>query len=307
MTKPEASDIAFILRTYVDPLGRDPDIEILNPDLRILLRDTLQHSPFHTFNSDWVIIVAPYEEIIHNWDLLERESKKVSSTDQESIARSDLILLLDTIQTSSGDEKLDAFLKIRSSHQARNIIEFQNLWTIFPPGTIVYGRPFLEEDELFIVQYNLGTWPQDAAKGTSPWKMRCWTYDWDGETFNRKSLDLGINKFDGPKPISSLTYRPFTPTYTPKYHELAERLLKRGEHFRTYCLKKPEAQMCDYSGDAIIFKKGLGSKLREDNNDERVFPAERLISVLWLTSLARIPRTRTPKISMKQKLGIQNT
>ena len=300
MTKPEESDLAFILRTYVESPGRIPDIEILNPNLRTLLRDTLQNSPFHTFNGDWVIIGAPYEEIIHNWDLLERESEKVFCTEKDNVARSDLKLLLDTIQLGSGDEKLDAYLKLRSSHQTKNIIEFQHLWTIFPPGTIVYGRPFLDEDELFIVQYNLNVWPHDAVKGgTSVWRMRCWTYDWNGETFNRKLLTLGINEFDGPKPISSLTYRPFTPAYIPKYHELAERLLKRGEQFRTYCLNQPGAQMFHYTGDATIFKRELGSRLREDNDGDWVFPAEHLTSLPWLTSLARISRTRTLKILVK--------
>ena len=73
-------------------------------------------------------------------------------------ARLDLGLLLDTLSSGSGDQKLDKYLKVRESSKEQKMT-FESLWTIFPPGTLVYGKVFQGQDQIFIVQGNVRPWP----------------------------------------------------------------------------------------------------------------------------------------------------
>lgn len=201
-------DYAFLLRKVISGDDAESELEIVGKELHDLLQEKLMHHPYHMILGD--TMSAPFEPLIQNWDKLERVASKPGKDEKDQIARSDLKLLLDTIKDGA-DSRLDDYFKIRDSLKASKSITYDTLWTIFPPGTLVYSAPFLKLDQIFIVHDNRRTWPMSSgsrSSKTSSWSLKCWTYDWNGTAFQRYGIDLFIEEFSGAKPISSLAVHP---------------------------------------------------------------------------------------------------
>lgn len=158
-----SDECAFLLRKVIGlDLKVECELELVGTELQSLLRDLLRHHPYHMIPGD--TMASPFEPLVQNWDLLEtaagEEGRKEGdrTAEQDQTARSDLKLLLDTIKEGT-DPKLDEYFKIRESLKTSKSITYEALWTIFPPGTLVFSAPFLRLDQIFIVQNNRRTWP----------------------------------------------------------------------------------------------------------------------------------------------------
>ncbi|OAG41850.1 hypothetical protein AYO21_03853 [Fonsecaea monophora] len=265
---------AFTLRKIVgDSEDDEGEIDIVDPNLWELLKGLLSHYPYHTFRGSPSTINSPYEALILNWDKLEQASKEEGGTDAEKQARSDLKLLLDTITSSSGDAKLDKYFKTRDSHRQQNCVTFDNLWTVFSPGSLVYGRPFQGQDQVFIVEDNFGAWPyfsDSARRDQAIWTLLAWTYDWNGNMFKRSLLRLDFEYFDGTKPITSLPYYPFD--LHEQQDTVRQNLIKQGVQFRSFCTATQGSRLFDYRGDALLIKKGFSGVQADDDTDDEPRP-----------------------------------
>ena len=254
---------AFVLRKNVETFSENNngELEIVSRDLWNLLKNLLSHCPDHTFQGDAVTIFSPYETLIFNWEKLETAAKVVSTDEKDRQARMDLKLLLDTISNGSGDPKLDKYFKIRDSNREQRSVAFDSLWTIFPPGELVYGRPCLGQDQIFIVRDNLRAWPRDESK-TATWSLECWTYDWDGKFFKRRLVRLDIESFESYKPIASLAFYPLD--HHPDSN-LKQRLVDRGYKYKRLCIAKQGSRMFDYAGNALFGKQGFSGISGDDD------------------------------------------
>ncbi|KAI5460478.1 hypothetical protein BGZ63DRAFT_464601 [Mariannaea sp. PMI_226] len=261
---------AFILRKYIDevkyPLfikGNASEIDITNLELWALLKENLSHHPYHIFRNSPVTLKSPYEAIVFHWDELRAEAEKATEDDVTKQARADLGLLLDTISGgSSGDEKLDRYFKMRPNYtkQQPGTIQFQDLWTVFRPGMLVYGRPFQNEDQVFIVKDHARAWPWRnnthlGDRDFAPWELEAWSYDWKNDTFRRIQFTLRFPYFDGHLPLTSLPFYPFN--LHPKHDVVREELIKRGKQFRSICKSNEGLRLFDYLGQSILEKKGF--------------------------------------------------
>lgn len=266
--KDESGNFAFILKKETNEKFPDDEdsseIDIVNPRLWDLLKKHLEDYPYHKFRGPSVTIDSPYEAIIFKWDILKKVSAEEPNDPEDRQAREDLGLLLDILSSgSSGDSKLDKYFKNQEAYLREYTVQFDDLWTIFPPGTLVYGKPFQGQDQLFIVQDNTRAWPEsgDRPPQLLPWQLRCWTYDWNGVKFQRTSFTLLFEQFEGYRPIESLAYRPFDPD---KNGDIKAKLIERGKIFRRLCTAKEEARLFEYEGDTIFGKKGFTGLVQGD-------------------------------------------
>lgn len=242
------------------------EIDIINPDLWDLLKGLLGHYPYHIFQGPPVTLESPYVPLVRYWEKLEQASEGKPKNDNDKQARSDLKLLLDTISTSSGDLKLDKYFKTRHFNEEQKAVTFESLWTIFTPGSLVYGKVFQEEDQVFIVLDSVMSWPnfQDhVLREKTFWKLSCWTYDWDGKKFKRRCLDLKFEHFDGHKPITSLPYYPFE--LNKQHAAIRNNLIEQGRKYKEFCTAIQGSRLFEYVGEAIFVQKGF-SGVQGDNN-----------------------------------------
>ncbi|KAI0853358.1 P-loop containing nucleoside triphosphate hydrolase protein [Daldinia vernicosa] len=271
-SKPDTSDLAFILRKTVhDKFSGEEDcseIDIINLGLWELLKEHLGDYPYHLFRASPVTIYSPYEPFIFKWGELEKAAAQDPKNEQDKQAREDLQTLLSILSGgSSGDAKLDKYFKTREVCLRESTIQFDDLWTIFPPGTLVYGKPFQNQDQVFIVQDNRRTWPErgDRPQQLLPWQLVCWTYDWTGEKFQRTGFTLLFEQFDGHRPITALPYYPFR--LHADYDSVKSKLIERGKLFRKYCLTKEGSRLFEYEGETIFEKKGFTGLVQADEDD----------------------------------------
>jgi hypothetical protein len=257
----------------VDDRGEDEnrgELEIADLGLWNLLKQLLSRYSYHLFHGSPSTINSPYEMIILNWDELQQAASETAKDDTDRQARSDLRLLLDTISTSSGDIRLDSYLKNRQALTQQQSVTFDNLWTIFVPGTLVYGKPFQGRDQVFVVQDNTTpriSWSEDS-RGMEErfWVLLAWTYDWDGKKFKRSSLRLEFEEFVGARPITALPYYPLK--YHDRFNDLKQELIERGKKFRAVCTTDADSRLYDYKGNALLVKEGLpGMRKLKDKED----------------------------------------
>jgi hypothetical protein len=257
-------------------------IDIKDPHLWDLLKSHLGWYPDHVFRGPPVTLHSPYEALVYSWDALKKAAKAEPANEDNKRARRDLELLLGVISGgSSGDIRLDNYFKARDVYRSNGMIAFQDLWTIFPPGTLVYGKPFQKQDQLFIVQGHTGcTWPEeDSTQQFYPWGMRCWMYDWTGDRFKRTSMKISIEVFEGHMPVTALPYFPFH--LHPDKVDVTAKLLKRGRAFRALCRAKEGGRMFDYHGPAIFDKKGFSGIQTDDVGHTHPVPLRCIHSRSW--------------------------
>ncbi|KAK3329966.1 hypothetical protein B0H66DRAFT_508811 [Apodospora peruviana] len=274
------SQYALVLRKYVfevdymaNPMQSRAEIDITNPNLWNLLKEKLGDYPYHLFRDAPVTLDSPYEPIVFRFDELLAEAAPTLPQDESETqkqAREDLKLLLETISGgSSGDEKLDKYFKMRHKYKSTKpeTIQFEDLWTIFPPGQLVYGRPFQNQHQVFIVKDNRGSWPsQDRrGRGFASWELDVWSYDWKDGSFCRTDFTLRFEDFDGHLPLISLPYFPFE--LHPDYEVVRTELVERGKLFRQVCKAKDGSRLFEYRGKAISEKKGLSGMKFDEEGD----------------------------------------
>ncbi|KAF7884770.1 uncharacterized protein EAF02_005106 [Botrytis sinoallii] len=238
---------AFILRKIIaDPdqnEGNYSQVEITSDGLWNLLKQILNHWLDHVFDGSPVLLYSLYEPLVLYWDDLNNAAEKEVEDAVEKQARADLKLLLETIGSGSGDAKLDKYLKSRKSNMDQRTVTYETLWTIFAPGTLVYGRFFQGEDQLFLVYESEWLWPLINARPRY-WELTVWSYDWNGRIFKQSPAILKIEAFEGQKAISSLSVFPL------KFHDDVEN------------------RMFDYGGPAIFEQRGFLNAQDDDDRDD---------------------------------------
>jgi hypothetical protein len=254
---------------------------------------------------DTLVLESPYAPLVFNWNLLWEaavlpEHEKQSEEDRQ--ARSDLHELLQTIKQGSGDDRLDSYLKVRDDLVKQKSITFEALWTIFPPGATVYSHPFFRndplQDQIFIVlQNSYWPWINEESEFRSikvKWPLTCFMYDHDGAQFTRTTVQLRIEPFEGPKPITSLSCFPFTAMEEDERKKIESRLMTRGLEFRRFCQATGNGRMFQYDGNAIFEQSGFRS-LQLSNDSE-------VCSWAWYRHSS--PRSLTGEIRLAPKTTI---
>ena len=146
----------------------------------------------------------------------------------------------------STTERLAALLE-------RHEITYDCLWALFKPNAIIYTACD-GTCKSRGVKFDFGE-ERKRTNGTEYFYMGCRYLDSDGKVFGEVSTALGIEKFRGSKPISSL--KAFPLSYHPKEKEMRVYLERCGRKF----LSLMNVHHCEYRGMAFIVKKNRPIKI----------------------------------------------
>ncbi|KAL9635582.1 MAG: hypothetical protein Q9164_003364 [Protoblastenia rupestris] len=222
------------------------------------------------------ILLLPYGPIIHNWtwlidvannnilnpavatlrkDLTQEDGLPAArasrpdhlmSTETLSGAMKDLGLLLEEAKAALELELY--FNKAREIQEKSKTITFRYLWTIFPPGELVYSlTSFIGKLQVFIVRENNEDALSHSKTGKPYWTLDCWTYDWDGSFFNRVPKDQPDDKDIEDGSQGKKTTR--------------QTLIERGKRYVELCLKARGKRIFDYDGEALSREEDLISSM----------------------------------------------
>ncbi|KAL8647692.1 MAG: hypothetical protein Q9210_005401 [Variospora velana] len=237
------------IRTYDESNRYErTDVEIRPGPLADILRDSLKHYPDFPLHDRLMSFSAPFNCFVHNWTKL--QAKADGDGDKQSTASKDLKQLLEHISATA---ELTPYFQ--DLHPAKNSkkINFQFLWTIFPPGCLIYSKPVMGEDQVLLLQLADENKLEDSGK--KGLILTCWAYDWNGETFNRVAYDLEIESFDDAKHINMLDHYPLE--YHRELKKVRSDLIERGKKYRNLCVPESGVQLFDYDGISIEDQKGI--------------------------------------------------
>ncbi|KAJ2991766.1 hypothetical protein NUW58_g2398 [Xylaria curta] len=251
-------------------LSSSSEVDVVFPELQKLLgRLTSKWG----WSEDVTQCASPYLPLVYSWDQAQKESIAIveGESDDEKQARNDLKELLRIISTSSGDVRLDRYFKDRQALLSEGTITHEALWTLFPPGTLIVGRPCNEESQIFVAESC-----DIFTRGDDTFELICYSFDWNGTVFSRVPFEIEIEAWGRDR--KSVTSLPFYPL---EFHEenglsreesiqkLKTRLIERGKKFVSCCIAEKGKQMFNYSNGGAYFHRG-GTLLQRTHTDSSI-------------------------------------
>ncbi|KAK3901240.1 ATPase family AAA domain-containing protein 3B [Staphylotrichum tortipilum] len=191
--------------------------------LRQLLADILAKYPGGPVDDvDSVEIEAPYHSLFYYRREIETEGLKRFAEDEEALSY--LTLLTNWIK---GHFELELAAHDRCISQPQHAIPYDKLWTLFPPGTIVYSK-LLGQNRAFRVAGNY----YDMSELNPALCIQTDYVDFNGDALGTRRLDLHVAKYPGNRQLNELDLLPID--MLDDAAEVKEELLARGRRFESY-------------------------------------------------------------------------
>ena len=222
---------------------------------------------------------APYYPLVYAWEQAQQEASKIIKDEphEKWQARSDLKEILKILSTSSGDLRLDQYFKERANLASEETITHATLWTLFPPGTLVLGRPCHDESQVFFVEACDG-----FVEETQPFKLVLYSFDWNGSAFSRVPFRMLITSWGGDR--KRIVELPFFPLIfyekegllrDDAIKELKDKLVERGRKYRKFCIAARGKQMFNYTDGVAYFNRQAGFLKDEEGDQDSDYSSRR--------------------------------
>jgi hypothetical protein len=196
----------------------------INPQpIRQLLYDVIGNYPSDPIDVDDVQIEAPYHALFYFREKLEVEGTKRFQEDQDEESLSQLKLLLSWVDTHF---ESDTAAHKRCVNGDVKAIGYDYLWTLFPPGTIIYSE-LLDQHRAFRVTENWYDYGELAGLG-----LKVKFIDFDGERLGTRKMELFIPKYGGTQDLKELPTMPLD--LLEDVETVREELSDRGRKFESY-------------------------------------------------------------------------
>lgn len=190
-------------------------LQVNSQHLKDILRTTIADYPGVSFQTQAVTIDAPYHSLFHYRH--EISSVRKDLTDEEAIAHLDLLIkfINETFKDTIADTE---------NHLEQGLVTYANLWTIFRPGSILYGQILGQPRAFILNSYAYSCQPPALQLNVN-------FVDFDGSTFGRRHTQLEIDAFSGAQKIRGFGAYPLS----MHADELAmkKRLTDRGRQFES--------------------------------------------------------------------------
>ncbi|KAF2970429.1 hypothetical protein GQX73_g3084 [Xylaria multiplex] len=222
--------------------GADPKytrLYVCPRPLRQLLKDVIGDYFDNPIKVDDVHIIKPYHCLFHYRKELEKIGRERFKKNE--VNNKYLSLLLEFIQDTFKHD-IKAYQECINS-KARSIA-YSSLWTLFPPGTIVY-RNSLDQDRAYsVVGFRLNTYPTCMVVSF---------VDSDGEVFHERREEYTFTPYTGTRDACDIQQFGCIPLdMHMKAEKLRKNLLNRGRKFERY----------------------LGHYLRDHHENDRIPPLD---------------------------------
>ena len=217
-------------------------LQINSQHLKDLLKKTIQDYPGVSFNTKEITIDKPYHVLFHYRHELEENGKEL---EWSSDAAQHLELLLDFI-----DEEFKDTIEETENLLEQGMINYEHLWTIFRPGSKIYG-PVLGQPRAFKLN--------NYAPSCNPPGLHLYAeyIDFDGEEMGTRGNTRFMHAFSGAQKISDLSTFPIE--WHPAKDTIQKDLTARGRQWEQIA----GTNFRYYKGIALDFTDG-GSRYNID-------------------------------------------
>lgn len=264
--KKEEGEFAFAYLTNEDEGGsyKGALIEVYDKKLHsIIKRCRAQIQPTYYRNGReelQTLFASPFEDIVWPYKSLELLAAEESDLDGETAE--DLRLLLKHVRE---DSSLTSHFEAKEKRPSR--IAWNYIWTLFPAGTEVVARPFLNTAQIFriqappyrsgansaIIQYDQNErWNYNGLRSVrETWCIKAWSYDYSGEDWMRVCHEFSIRRYEGERLINELECYPVDCDKNPE--DVMADCIQNGRLFAWLAPMKPPLRF-DYKDSMVIDK-----------------------------------------------------
>jgi hypothetical protein len=219
LTDSKRSSFALILHTQFDNgKGKLHSIVVQSPLIKEALKDILRDYPGIFLGKDPLTFEAPFRPIVHRWKALE----DACGQDVETEIGRHLKLFKSTLES-----ELQETFSVMRDFATQGAIEFEQLWTIFAPGSLVAS---VKEEIQCAFKVTKTKEYMSRSEGRKYFIIYCYYIDWDGTRFGRAPEMLVIPEFEGNASPSDLLVYPLE--NHPKKNSLMAMLIERGKRFQ---------------------------------------------------------------------------
>ncbi|KAK0619674.1 hypothetical protein B0T14DRAFT_519665 [Immersiella caudata] len=194
-------------------------LKIQSPLVRRILETVFEGYEGISTKLKELVHYAPFHEFYFRWHLFEKAYN--DETDGETKRHLDLLYPIISKEILPHIEAMEDYTK-------NDVITFDHLWAIFPPGMTVYSTVD-DRDRLFEVRKT--KYLKDFS-GNPYLSVSCRYIDTDGKRFGYMKDDLSIYEFSGVMKITELDVMPCH--LHPDNEEILSRLHDRGAKFESY-------------------------------------------------------------------------
>ena len=202
---------------------------------------------------------SPYTDILHHWDeLVEQtvvrdEQHSPGPNSESERARETREALADLLECIRTARELKDYFKTRDTNIAQQVTSFEYLWTFFPPGTKVVASPFMDTQQLFLVE---GLKKLSDRDNDEPyWQVQCIYLDFD-TSFDRRMISFKVKNFGDTKQLTTLECYPTS--FMDNEKEFLDFREEQGRKFQSFCFgKEGAAKLFSYEGSATSSGIGL--------------------------------------------------
>ncbi|KAH8879647.1 P-loop containing nucleoside triphosphate hydrolase protein [Thozetella sp. PMI_491] len=192
-------------------------IVIQSPLLKKVLDEVLNGYPGVTINLKRLVFAAPFKPFVHRWSEF---TKALNSDEHDAETKTHVKLLYDVLEHELKDV-ISAF----SDYTKNEVITYEHIWTILPPGATVFAEQFGRPIALKLQQGNYG----EHSRYGQCFVIKADRVDWDGTRFGFDTVQQVILPFAGTRPITDLEVYPIE--FHPDHEAVKAQLLERGRKF----------------------------------------------------------------------------
>ncbi|KAF3812163.1 hypothetical protein GCG54_00009848 [Colletotrichum gloeosporioides] len=209
-------------------------IDIRHAATRKVLIDVFQPYDGIVHYLKYLAFLAPFHQFFWRWEAFE---KAIADEEDEQVKK--ILIILRSIVK----RELAGAFAVSKELISHGMVTYDYLWTLFPPGELVYSDWRVDRDRLFVVQGH-GTNRMD------PNKLELWLnyVNYNSDDFGVAVQSESIPRFRGTRPINELGL------YPAKYHDdfdgVQKRLIERGRRFASLAGKHYKAYRPDRFDDS---------------------------------------------------------
>ncbi|KAK2728938.1 AAA family [Colletotrichum kahawae] len=204
-------------------------IDIRHAATRKVLIDVFKPYDGIVHDLKYLAFLAPFHQFFWRWEAFE----KAIADEEDKQVKKIMIILRSIIK-----RELAGAFAVSKELISHGMITYDYLWTLFPPGELIYSDWRMDGDRFFVLQ-------GQGINNTHPTAVNLWLsyVDCSGDDFGVAVQSETIPRFRGTRPIDSLML------YPAKYHNdfdgVQKRLVERGRKFASLVGKHYKAYRPD--------------------------------------------------------------
>ncbi|KAK0652395.1 P-loop containing nucleoside triphosphate hydrolase protein [Cercophora newfieldiana] len=284
--EPEESPHPIIIRKRVMPTEVEGktrvtihSIEVCNPEVRKVLFDVFKGYDNLTPDVKYLVFKAPFHQFFWRWERFEKSIED----EQNEVVKAVLLQIRSIVKA----DLAEAFA-VKKELVPHGIITFKHLWTIFPPGEIVYDsddRTNARGCFYSVTSSNL------AAHDPYYYEIVATAVDYDGFRFGYRTQYLGVSSFRGTRKIADLTAIP--EKFVRDLEVVRQKCIERGKRFQELVGKKYMAYLPDPRDAALSGADNTKQLEHRIILDMVGHPRRRNASLGWLVAVEELVQYTT--------------